>query len=359
MALYDHSFYGHFVPLTFVKGMVIIMKLAGVLLAVAMLLGANPDAPEVIRDRMEDSVILSFAGDCTLGAQKGAKSKGNFNWYADNEEPDYFLKNVYDIFSTDDFTIVNCEGVLTDRPLEYYDKGSDGAFYFKGKADNAKIFTAGSVEIASVINNHTRDYGPAGKSDTIDALEAEGVRALDANKPVYVEKDGIRISFLACGIWYTGQEKDIYKSLDEMNENSDIQVIYSHGGTEGVYEVDSWRKSVYHSLINRGVDIIVNSHPHRLQPVEHYKNGLIVYSLGDFCFGGNSFPVNKKTAIYRVKITRTDDGFEFEDEIIPCWLHSGTTSANNFQPTPVDPVEYADTYEKMIAYMRGERKTID
>lgn len=334
------------------------MKLAGVLLAAAMLLNANPEAPEVILDRMEDSVTLSFAGDCTFGAQKGANKKGNFNWYADNEDPSYFLEKVCDIFSEDDFTIVNCEGVLTDRPLEYYDKGSEGAFYFKGKASNAKIFTAGSVEIASVINNHTRDYGPEGKKDTIEALEAEGVKALNSLKPVYVEKDGIKVSFLGCGIWYAGQEKELYGAIDDMIANSDIQVIYSHGGTEGVYEVDAWRKSVCRKLIDRGVDIIINSHPHRLQPVEHYKNGVIVYSLGDFCFGGNTYPVNKKTAIYRVKIIRTDDGFELEDEIIPCWLHTGG-GANNFQPAPVDPETESETYEKMVAYMRGERKTID
>lgn len=334
------------------------MKLAGVLLAVAMLLNANPEAPEVIRDRLEDSVTLTFAGDCTLGAQKGENKKANFNWYADREEPDYFFRNVYDWFSTDDFTIVNCEGVLTDRPLNYYDKGSEGAFYFKGKASNAGIFTAGSVELASVVNNHTKDYGPEGKSDTIEALTAEGIGALTDTAPVYVEHDGITVSFIACGLWYAGQEKNLYGHIDEMVKNSDVQVIYSHGGTEGVYEVDGWRRTVCRKLIDRGVDIIVNSHPHRLQPVEHYKSGVIVYSLGDFCFGGNSYPVNKKTAMYRVKIIRTDEGFTFEDEIIPCWLHSGATAANNFQPTPVDPVAEADTYEKMLAYMRGERDTI-
>lgn len=292
---------------------------------------------------------LSFVGDCTLGTQLGASGPGTFNGYAQNNPPEYFLEKVAPIFERDDFTVANCEGVLSDGPLLPADKGSDTAFWFIGPASNAKIFSSSSVEVAGFSNNHMGDYGYEGIRDTVRALEAEGVTVAEHLKPCYLEKDGFTVGLLACRIRWAGHEKSVYKLLDEMKENSDFQIIYTHGGAEGTHDVDQWRVTSFRNLIDRGADLVIGSHPHMLQPVERYNGGTIVYSLGNFCFGGNSHPENA-TAIYQCQLIKTPWGITLKDSVIPCYVYTGRS--NNYQPCPIEPED--PRYQKIIDYMNGK-----
>ncbi len=298
-------------------------------------------------------VTMTFVGDCTISTMEGSFKQGSFNWYTTNHEPTYFLEKVAPIFEDDDITVVNCETVLSDRKLPKRDKGTGTAYWFTGPASNAKIFSSSSVEVAGFANNHMNDYGKDGVSDTIDALEAEGITVAKDGVPVYVTKNGITVGILACQLWYGGAERTIYKALEEMTENSDYQVIYPHGGTENVYYIDEWRTAAFHNLIDRGADLIVGTHAHRLQPIERYKNGTIVYGLGNFCFGGNVRPQNR-TAIYQCTIELGEGGeISFEDSVIPCYVYTG--SSNNWQPCPVE--ESDPVYQRILDYMNGDAET--
>lgn len=328
------------------------MKLVGLLIAATMLLNVCPDALDEIRAAQDRSVTISFTGDCTISTDQGRSEQGTFNWYAKNYEPTYFLEKVADIFNEDDITVVNCETVLSDRNLTKRYKGEGTAYWFIGPASNAKIFSSSGVEVASVVNNHTNDFGAEGAADTVAALEAEGLDVLEAKKPVYIERKGITIGFLGAGIWWGGQEKELYKVLEEMEENSDIQIIYPHGGAEGSHEVEAWRKTSFRNLIDHGADIIVGTHSHRLQPLEEYHGGVIVYGLGNFCFGGNRYPQNR-TAIYQLIITPGEDGYVYENSFIPCYVYTG--SSNNWQPAPVPETDAA--YRKILDFMAGELET--
>lgn len=300
----------------------------------------------------EPEVTMSFVGDCTIATMKGSNKEGSFNWYAETEGPEYFLKNVAEIFRDDDFTVVNCENVLTDEALPERDKGSDTAYWFRGPKSSAKIFSTAGVELAGIANNHMNDYGEQGVLDTIDALQAEGLNVMDSGKPVYMEKNGITVSFLACGIWYDGAERTLYKALDEMVKNSDIQVIYPHGGAEGVRQPEEWRQRAFRNLIDRGADLVVAHHAHRLQPIEEYNGGVIVYGLGNFCFGGNVYPENR-SVIYQCTARKTAEGFKFESSFIPCYVFTG--NSNNWQPMPMLPED--ENYTKVMEFMYGLRET--
>jgi poly-gamma-glutamate synthesis protein (capsule biosynthesis protein) len=331
------------------------MRLTGILLSIVMMFNINPNFTSVLAQRyaaLEKSVTLSFVGDCNISTYLGGSSQGSFNWYAKNYEPTYFFQNVADIFNSDDFTIANCETVLTDRNLTSRAKDDEVGFWFYGPSSNAKIFSSSGVEIAGVVNNHTEDYGSEGLSDTIAALEAEGIEVLKRNKPIYVEKDGIKIGILAAGIWYGGAEKNIYSTLDDMKNNSDVQIIYVHGGEESTHTPEAWRKTSFRNLIDRGADLVVACHAHVLQPMEEYNGGTIVYGLGNFCFGGNRSPENR-TAIYQCKITKTDGELSYENKIIPCYVYTGST--NNWQPALID--ENDANYQKILDFMAGNRDT--
>lgn len=316
-------------------------------LAVIAVLSTNPDSRQVLVPDITP-VTMSFVGDCTIATQKGDSGPGTFNWYAENYEPTYFLEKVAPIFQADDFTVVNCETVLSDSDLPMADKGSGTAFWFIGPASSARIFSSSGVEVVGFSNNHMGDYGARGITDTVSALEDEYLTVAKHMEPRYVEKDGFTIGILACRMRYAGAEKELYKLLDQMCQNSDFQVIYTHGGTEGTHEVDEWRKTGFRNLIDRGADLVVCSHPHMLQPVEHYNGGAIVYSMGNFCFGGNNHPENR-TAIYQCRLIKTPWGVLFRDNIIPCYVYTGST--NNWQPCPVE--EDDPVYQKILDYMNG------
>lgn len=294
-------------------------------------------------------VTMSFVGDCMIASSKGTFKKGSLNWYTTNHEPEYFLEKVEPYFADDDITVVNCETVLTDRELTERVKTAKRNFWYKGPASNAKIFSSSSVEVAGFANNHMLDYSQEGYEDTVAALEAEGLTAALDNVPVYIDAGGLTVGILACQLWYAGAERNYYSALKQMNEKADIQVIYAHGGGENTYEVDEWRVTAFHNLIDRGADLALCSHAHRIQPMERYKDATIIYGLGNFCYGGRSDPVNR-SVIYRATFRVSSDGtVALEDEIVPCYVYTGKT--NNWQPCPIEPDD--PNYAKIMDFMNG------
>ena len=278
------------------------------------------------KDTASNSMKLTFLGDCLVSTYKGGEAKGTFNWYAKNYPATYFFEKVYDTLSTDDYTIANCETVLTDRTLTPRDKGTGSrVFWFYGPSANAKIFTAGSVEVTGVVNNHMKDYGQAGYEDTLAALKKENLIIGDYNKPVYLEKNGIKAAVMFVNLWSLGDADKIISDMKKLDSDTDYKIIYFHGGVEGTNYPEQWKVNACRKLIDSGANFVIGMHPHVLQPIEEYHGGVIVYSLGNFLFGGNTAPV-KNTIMYQVELKKGS----YSQKIIPCQVYSG--SRNNWQP---------------------------
>ena len=272
------------------------------------------------------SMKLTFLGDCLVSTYKGGEAKGTFNWYAKNYPATYFFEKVYDTLSADDYTIANCETVLTDRTLTPRDKGTGSrVFWFYGPSANAKIFTAGSVEVTGVVNNHMKDYGQAGYEDTLAALKKENLIIGDYNKPVYLEKNGIKAAIMFVNLWSLGDADKIIADMKKLDADTDYKIVYFHGGVEGTNYPEQWKVNACRKLIDSGANFVIGMHPHVLQPIEEYHGGVIVYSLGNFLFGGNTAPV-KNTIIYQIELKKGS----YSQNVIPCQVYSG--SRNNWQP---------------------------
>ena len=315
---------------------------------------ASTEEPEKINTEIE----MSFVGDCMLASMKGKMDEGCFNWYADNYPTTYFFDKVRYIFEDDDFTVANCENVFTDRDIPERDKPWTPAFWFKSKAKNAKIFADNSIEAVTVANNHTLDYGEEGAEDTKKALDDAGVMWGENDEILYLEKDGFTVAVVCvslCGTRGGGGSYDAALEtvpyLKTAEENSDFQVMYFHGGVEGSYEVPAWEKDACHMFVDEGADLVIGSHPHYLQPREEYNGVEIVYSLGNFCFGGNNQPKNR-TIIYQYTIKVEDDRITAEESnMIPCYVYTG--NVNNWQPAVI---EDQDKIDRVLSFMDGERE---
>ena len=299
---------------------------------------------------IDKDITLSFVGDCMVSTYKGKETNGSFNWYAKNYDSDYFFRNVSEIFKNDDLTIANCETVLSDQNLSIRDKGHAVQYWYKGPSSNAKIFTSAYIDVVSTANNHFRDYGTEGQKDTLNALHNENLNVLMNYEPNYFEIKGTTIGILGCGIWSPGCEKEIIEIINEMELNSDIQIIYPHGGEERLHSPERWRQDLFHELIDAGADMVIAHHAHVLQPMEIYHNKPIVYGLGNFCYGGSAHPENR-TVIYQCKISLDEnDQFCYENTIIPCYVYTG--NSNNWQP---DIITDKDEMQKVIDFMNNER----
>lgn len=304
-----------------------------------------PPQTQPTTEAYENRVKLSFVGDCILGVDPVEYSEGSFIWYSENYPLSYFFEKVHGTLSQDDFTIANMECVLSDNlSLKAIDKGYTPAYWFRAKAKNAGILTEGSVEFASVVNNHTDDYGDQGYTDTVKSLENAGLMVGEDCVPVYFEKNGIRIGLVCCNLWGYWQVSYIEDALTEMQDKCDYQIVFFHGGEEGIHMPDNFKIDACRDLANSGLcDLIVGAHPHVLQPLEVVNNVPIMYSIGNFCFAGNNYPENK-TVIFQAELTLNDNGsISTTTNVVPCYVYTG--AYNNWQPAVI--TDEADKAEIM------------
>jgi poly-gamma-glutamate synthesis protein (capsule biosynthesis protein) len=222
----------------------------------------EPETEPIVTEPPEFDITMSFTGDMMLAAYEGHSYKSSFTYYADTQEPSYFLEKVKHIFEDDDFTVGNLENVLTDRSLNKRDKGSGRAFWFKAPTAYTEILTCSSFEGVSLANNHTYDFKQAGYDDTIEAVKNAGLNYGSEEKIMYFEKEGFVIAIICNGLWYEEQADDIIDRIKEAEENSHFQIVFYHGGTEKAHAPENWRVRASRKLVDNGADLVLGNHPH-------------------------------------------------------------------------------------------------
>ena len=283
------------------------------------------------------SLTLSVVGDCTLGTDETFDYDTSLNAYYENYGADYFLQNVKDIFSADDLTIANFEGTLTDS-----DEREDKTFAFKAPASYASILTSGSVEAVNTANNHSHDYGEQSFNDTLAALDDAGIVHFGYDETAVMDVKGIKVGLV--GIYelydHLEREQQLKDNIAKVKaDGAQLIVVIFHWGNETETVPDSNQTTLGRIAIDEGADLVCGHHPHVLQGIETYKGKNIVYSLGNFCFGGNSSPSDMDTMIYQQTFTIDADGVKKDNvtNISPCSISSAAYDGyNNYQPTPAE-----------------------
>ena len=191
-------------------------------------------------------------------------------------------------------------------------------------------FASAGIDVVNLANNHIYDYGKAGLFDTISYLDSVGIRhvgagrnAGQAHRPVVIHARGRRIALLG---YYGGGEapkatrrsqgvadrriEDIQSDVGRIRreKTADYIVVNLHWGVEKAEIPDSDQIEFAHEVIDAGVDLVVGHHPHVLQGIERYKSGVIVYSLGNLVFGGNSRDTYD-TALFEVRLTSSSTDY--------------------------------------------------
>ena len=297
----------------------------------------SQDQQETDETGVSGTVTISAVGDCTLGTDIDLPEDTNFTKIYNTNNAAYFFKRVASYLEDDDITVANLEGALTDDG-EAQDKGSN-SFNFKGPSSYAKILSKGSVEVCNLANNHSFDYGSDGYANTKASLDKVKIGYFCADLTYTKEVNGIKVGFMGLNATAgydtaTDTMKQSAKALKK--EKCDLIVGVFHWGVEGSYDVESDQVKLAHAAVDAGCDLVLGGHPHVLQGVEKYKDANIVYSLGNFVFGGNDDPMDYQTMIYQQTFTFENgelvtDTTASSAQIIPCRL-STSTKVNNYQP---------------------------
>ena len=290
--------------------------------------GTDP-APQP--DRADGEFLLSFAGDCTLGVEHD--SWGNSGTFPAVVGTDYAypLSGVRDLFTADDFTFVNLECALTDHTTP-----AEKEYRFRGPPAYGQILKEGGVDAVSLANNHSLDYGTAGLQETRQVLSDLSIAAGgDKEAFLHTTDRGLKIGVYTA---YHIGKAEVRQAIESLRQQG-AQVIIAafHMGTEGSYTPTAWQKEICRYAAECGAQIVYNSHPHVLQPMERWGESVILYSMGNFCFGGNRNPSDKDTAVVQVSVQVQADGAAKLGEVtvIPCSV-SSRSDRNDYRPTPCE-----------------------
>ena len=281
------------------------------------------------------TVTVSTVGDCTLGTDESFNTSTNFNAYEAMNGTSYFFQNVRSILEADDATFANFEGTLTTETAR-----ESKEYAFKGDPSYTQILTDGSIDVVTLANNHSSDYGAKSLTDTEEALDAAGIDYCIGDKIAVKEVNGISTAFIGIYVLNDGmaREEQVKQTIAAAKQQgAKLVIVAFHWGTEKATEPDETQKSLAHTAIDCGADLVVGHHPHVLQAIEYYKGKYIAYSLGNFCFGGNSAPSDMDTMIFQQTFTieKGEVQADAAATVVPCSI-SSTAGYNDYQPTPTE-----------------------
>ncbi len=322
------------------------------------------------------SVVLIAGGDVTLGY--------HFEEYFDQqvakgisreEMLEYGFRQVRSAVNRTDLFLVNLECPFTSRG----DKLAKN-FNFRARPELVAVLLAGGIGAVSLANNHLMDYGPLGLVDTLQTLEAAGVphfgagRTLgEARRPAMLERNGVRIALL--GYFFLGEhnieppeviatderpgvaghyssasavEAMLREDVAAARSQADLVIPFFHWGREGSHAPEPYQVRLGHAAIDAGAAAVLGSHPHVLQGMELYRGAPIVYSLGNFVFGGHWDPKNKEAALFKARFSSR--GY-LASEIIP--LHTDRNPQFPMQPTVLEGESAAAVLEHLAQYSRS------
>ena len=261
-----------------------------------------------------------------------------------------------DEISRADIYMANQEFPFSDRGTPAPDK----QFTFRVPPERVSMMHELGIDIVTIANNHTLDYGTDALVDTCTTLENAGIPYVGAGANMdrakqleTIEVRGRTIGFLAASrvypdtSWVANSKKPgmvsgydpsiLLKEIEAAGEYCDYLVVYMHWGIERVEKPQEYQRTLGRQLIDAGADLVIGSHPHVLQGIEYYQGKPIVYSLGNFIFG-SSIP---KTALLRADV-------DLEQNQVKLSLVPGTSGAG-FTKELTDPGKKAEFYQ----YMQG------
>lgn len=274
-------------------------------------------------------IVIGVTGDMVFGPTEDVAQLSYFQQTYNLYGAEYFLQNVKEILGQDDLTITDLNTALSDQKPTHSSASS-----YNAAAEYVKIFDGASVEAVNVANPHTGDCGESGYEDTVNTLNSNGMKAFGEGLYATWQKDGMQVG--VTGIYDPDEDliKEAVDGLKEEGTNLIVLVFYWAEDSGDTPSAEQIRTA--HAAIDAGANIVIGYGTEHMQGIEYYKNSPVVYSLGNFCYGGESYPTEYDTVILQIKATVNEERNYANAELtaIPCSISSDETY-NTYQPTPI------------------------
>jgi hypothetical protein len=242
--------------------------------------------------------------------------------YAGSNGAEAVFAGIKPVLEKGDAAWFNLEGVTSTLGTAKTEK----TYTFEGPTTFPPAIAAAGVDVVTMGNNHSVDYGRAALLDTLKRLDNAGVQVVGAGKDfedahapaIITTSSGATIGFLGYSdVWWPGFEATsshagvaqaftgidrMKKDVKELAAKVDFVVVGFHWGYEYQHYPVAQQTSEGHAAIDAGADLVIGHHPHVLQGFETYHRRLIAYSLGDLVFDHISVP-SGQTVLVDAKLT--------------------------------------------------------
>jgi poly-gamma-glutamate synthesis protein (capsule biosynthesis protein) len=335
-----------------------------------------------------------------------AEQKGVPPQSLNNEGWDHVFGPIADVLRSADVAVVNLETPVTDNK-----KAVTRELLFNAPSGMVRALAAAGVKVVSTANNHARDQHLNGILETLQHLDAAGIRHTGTGasseaawEPVVMEVKGVRFGFLSFTRWLNGyanpkdpaeahvafvpypvHAKDRGVSVEHAVERvrmaaarCDVLIVMVHWGIEYAGQPRPEEQKLARELIDAGAGAVIGHHPHVLQPLESYttaegRKGLIAYSLGNLVANQSRFYTYKPgkadkqgdtrdSMLLRVAFARREAGGPVELDgvsVMPVWIENNARTRKkkelrNIQPVLID--RELDAINERVALLeaRGE-----
>ncbi len=316
----------------------------------------------------QSEVVIQAAGDVMLGGRWEQQVARNGYFHA--------FERIAPELKKADITLVNLEAPLTRRGEEFTDK----KYRFRVHPAAAAALKKAGITTVTLANNHSMDFGREGLLDTLQQLDKAGIGHVGAGenlaaarKPIFYDIRGTRVALLGYSLtlplefWASNKragtapllERLVKQDIAAARTQAAIVLVTVHWGEEGTTRLREYQPRLARLMIDSGADAVIGHHPHILQGIEHYKRGIIFYSLGNFAFASKS-RVADRTLLVRLHF----DGDKRAAELVPVnILHRGV----GFQPASLTGHRAAELIERVrqlppgnvTIYQKGVRWLVD
>jgi len=237
----------------------------------------------------------------------------------------FIFEKIVDLLSQGDIVFGNLETVLSD----YRKKNSCESLILRGNPKFVNQLKDSNFKILNIANNHIQQHGNSPFYNTIDILKQNKIKIIgvDNLQPQIIESKGIKMGFFgyslrpeeyASKVLYShGNKKKIIADINRIKRKVDYIIISLHWGDEYINLPSISQINFAHDIIDAGADIILGHHPHVVQPVEKYKEGIIAYSLGNFVSDMCS-EITKKSIILKIIFNQNQTN---KIELIPVYIN--------------------------------------
>lgn len=322
------------------KKTLIIISLLSLVVFGSSIIYANTNNEKIKLNYSGNKVAqFTFVGDMMLG--RSVKIKSELNNY------EGIFKDVSYLWRDSQYVSGNVESALLDNPEDF--QKSDKEIHIYAETKVANLLKDNGFTMANLSNNHLGDFGRDGVISTINAVKSAGLNYVGAGNNIdeaatydIQEVNGIKVATLSisdivpkdfsanrtdAGIlstMYPGYNKLVY----EASQKADLVVVNAHWGVEYGVGQSEVQEKIAKDLIDAGADIIIGSHPHVLQPIQTYKDGVIFYSMGNFVFD-QGWSRTKDSIVLNYYV---DENGEGTFEVVPVRIENGypVTTNNKF-----------------------------